>query len=196
MILVQPNSGLPRQKIRKIQAEPEHLIGPTQHAETPFFPRSRPKFWVWPILEIQGISSRDRVSGAFIFGWKMKREERKGGKLNKKVSIWMWRLLLIIVLVAILFAAIVKDRFGLTTMDHIKDSMTRGDWVGWIHPLGTEVDRTIDVGPFDSFIECDEHSRAHIERYFEAWDKSRFYCGYSCSDTDPDQREKNCKLVR
>ena len=108
----------------------------------------------------------------------------------------MWRLLLVVVVGAILFAAISRDRFGLTPFDHIKDMMTKDDWVGWIHPLGIEVDRVIDVGPFDSFVECDEHSRGHIDRYFEGWEKSKYYCGYSCSDTDPDHREKDCKLVR
>ena len=119
--------------------------------------------------------------------------KRKKGLKNK---VLVYRLALAGVIIAILFGAIHKDRWGLTGFNHIQDILTGEDWVGWIHPIGEEVERTMETGPFDSLTECEEYSRSRIDQYFQGWEKARYYCGYACSDTDAREREENCKAIR
>lgn len=114
----------------------------------------------------------------------------------KKLTTLLWRALFLGVLVLVLVAVIKKDRNGLTTFNRIQDKLTSDDWVGWIHPLGTGIARALDVGPFDSLAECEDYSWSYIQKKYEGFDNSAFFCGYSCSDTDYTQRDANCKLVR
>lgn len=120
----------------------------------------------------------------------------KKGKLSRK-AILIWQVLLVVMVVVLLFGTIRKDRDGLTAFDHIQDVLTADDWIGWIHPLGEEVSRITNTGPFYSQAECESASHSQIQKYFEGgWEKAKFYCGYRCSATDANHRAENCKLVK
>lgn len=88
------------------------------------------------------------------------------------------------------------DEFGMTSWEHTRDALGDDDWIGWIHPFGSEVSRTVKLGPYDSLEQCQNDAFDRLQRSYNEWRSAEYYCGYKCSSNDPRLREQNCRVIR
>ena len=103
-----------------------------------------------------------------------------------------------ILVLAVLFwlSFIHTDRYGLTSWEHTRDAFGEDDWVGWIHPLGMDVNRAVTIGPFDSIEQCQNEAFERMQRSYNEWTSAQYFCGYRCTNDDHRDREENCRIVR
>lgn len=103
-----------------------------------------------------------------------------------------------IVMLLVLFwlAFFYTDEYGMTSWEHTQDLLGEDDWIGWIHPFGTEVSRAIQIGPYDSLDQCQSDAFDRLQRSFNDWKSAEYFCAYQCASQDHRLREKSCKVVR
>lgn len=103
-----------------------------------------------------------------------------------------------IVILGVLFwlAFFYTDEFGMTSFEHTQDAFSDDDWIGWIHPLGTEVSRAVSIGPYDSVGECQNDAFERLQNSYNEWSSAEYFCGYRCTSDDHKLREQVCRVVR
>ncbi len=102
----------------------------------------------------------------------------------------------VILLVLFWLAFFNTDEYGMTSWEQTQDLLGEDDWIGWIHPFGTQVSRALSIGPYDSLAQCQSDAFDRLQRSFEDWDDAEYFCGHECTSEDHRLREQACKVVR